>query len=170
MQSVRHTEPTQDVLNVAVYGNGAIGKRVTSLLARDDAINVQGPFTRDDRSVALTSGADVVVIATASFLTDIIPDVRQAIESGSNVITTAEEAAYPLASQANVARDIDQLARTHNVTVLGAGLNPGLAFDALVLTLCGAMEVVDSIRISRTVDLSGWGATCLATVGCRMGT
>ena len=124
-----------------------------------------GPFGRDRRDEALRSGADVVVIATTSFLAEIADDVRDAVESGSNVITTAEEAAYPWANDAATADRLDALARSRGVSILGAGLNPGFAFDALVLTACGAVPEVESLLVERVVDLSGFGETVLRRIG-----
>src|SRR5580765_2937420 len=103
--------------------------------------------------------------STTSFLAVIADDIRDAVESGSNVITTAEEAAQPWANDPAVADRLDALARARGVTILGAGLNPGFAFDALVLTVCGAAPEVESLRVSRVVDLSGFGRTVLRRIG-----
>ena len=51
------------------------------------------------------------------------------------------------------------------MTILGAGLNPGFAFDALVLTVCGAAPEVESLLVERVVDLSGFGETVLRRIG-----
>jgi hypothetical protein len=157
-------------VRVAIYGAGQAGTAVAALL-RERALGggagfeVLGPFGRAERERALGSGADVVVIATTSFLRRIADDVRAAIDAGSNVLTTAEEAAYPWATSAAIADEIDARARERGVTVLGAGLNPGLAFDALVLTVAGASATVASLRVERVVDLSGFGAAVLRRIG-----
>jgi hypothetical protein len=152
-------------LRVSFYGAGQVGTRTAAILRRREGIEVLGPFGRDERGRALTSGADVVVIATTSFLAQIADDVRDAVESGSNVITTAEEAAYPWANDPQIADRLDALARARGVSILGAGLNPGFAFDALVLTVCGAAPEVESLRVERVVDLSGFGETVLRRIG-----
>jgi 4-hydroxy-tetrahydrodipicolinate reductase len=107
----------------------------------------------------------VVIIATTSFLSEVAPDIRTAVEAGSNVLCSAEEAAYPWAVNESVANELDQLARQHGVSILGCGLNPGFAFDALVLTACGAAWDVSSIRVERVVDLGGFGQTVLKRIG-----
>jgi 4-hydroxy-tetrahydrodipicolinate reductase len=152
-------------MRVSIYGAGQAGSAVAALLRTRDHVVVEGPFGRDERSRALTGGADVVVIATTSFLAGVADDVRAAIASGSNVLTTAEEAAHPWATDAALAHELDLLAREHGVTVLGAGLNPGLAFDALVLTVAGASAEVVPLRVERTVDLSGFGRAVLRRIG-----
>jgi 4-hydroxy-tetrahydrodipicolinate reductase len=152
-------------VKVSIYGAGQAGGGVAALLARRPGVEVLGPFGRDDRERALTGGADVVVIATTSFLREIAPDVRDAIEAGANVITSAEEAAYPWATSPKLADELDALARARGVTVLGAGLNPGFAFDALVLTATGATAEIASLRVERVVDLSGFGPAVLRRIG-----
>ena len=87
------------------------------------------------------------------------------MESGSNVITTAEEAAYPWANDPAIAGRLDALARSRGVTILGAGLNPGFAFDALVVTACGYAWSVEALRVVRVVDLSGFGAAVMGRLG-----
>jgi len=153
------------LIRVAFYGAGQVSMNTAAILNRRDGIEVLGPFGRPQRDEALRSGADVVVIATTSFLAEIADDVREAVEAGSNVITTAEEAAYPWANDPVVAERLDALARSRKVTILGAGLNPGFAFDALVLTACGAVAEVESLLVERVVDLSGFGATVLRRIG-----
>lgn len=152
-------------LRVSFYGAGQVGTGASEILRRRAGIEVAGPFGRTQRDEALRSGADVVVIATTSFLAAIAEDVRDAVESGSNVISTAEEAASPWENDAATADRLDALARSRNVTILGAGVNPGFAFDALVLTTCGVVPEVDSLLVERVVDLSGFGANVLRRIG-----
>lgn len=153
------------MIRVAFYGAGQVSTSTAAILRRRDGISVLGPFGRRQRDEALRSGADVVVIATTSFLAEIADDVRDAVEAGSNVITTAEEAAYPWANDAATADRLDALARERGVTILGAGLNPGFAFDALVLTATGVVAEVESLLVERVVDLSGFGPTVLRRIG-----
>src|SRR5438094_3753565 len=152
-------------MRVALYGAGQVAHNIAAMLARRSGVEVLGPFGRDERAVALGSGADVVVIATTSFLREIADDVRAAAEAGSNVITTAEEAAFPWAVDQGLADELDALARQRGVTVLGAGLNPGFPFDALLLTAMGPAPDVESIRVERVVDLSGFGDAVKRRIG-----
>lgn len=152
-------------MRVSLYGAGQVSHNVAQILQGRGSMEVSGPHGRQERDLALRSGADVVVIATTSFLGEVGPDIRTALEAGSNVITTAEEAAYPWAVDPQMADELDALARRQCRTVLGCGLNPGFAFDALVLTATGAAWAVDSIRVERVVDLSGFGSTVLRRIG-----
>ncbi len=150
---------------MSFYGAGQVGTGAAEILRRRSGVEVLGPFGRTQRDEALRSGADVVVIATTSFLAAIADDVRDAVESGSNVISTAEEAASPWENDSATAARLDALARSRGVTILGAGVNPGFAFDALVLTACGVVAEVESLLVERVVDLSGFGAAVSRRIG-----
>jgi 4-hydroxy-tetrahydrodipicolinate reductase len=152
-------------MRVALYGAGQVSQNVAAILTRRTGVETLGPFRREDRALALSSAADVVVIATTSFLRDIAEDVRAAIGAGSNVITTAEEAAFPWAVDALLGDELDVLARGHGVTVLGAGLNPGFPFDALLLTAMGPAPDVETVRVERVVDLAGFGDAVKRRIG-----
>jgi hypothetical protein len=152
-------------VRVALYGAGQLGTNVARILSQRAGFEVLGPYRRERRDDALRSGADVVVVATTSFLAAVAPDIRLAVGSGSNVIVSAEEAAFPWAVDAPLAEELDALARERGVTIIGGGINPGFAFDAFVVTAAGPSASVSSIRVLRIVDLSGFGETVLRRIG-----
>jgi hypothetical protein len=152
-------------MKVALYGAGQLATNVAAILGRRPDIEVVGPCGRDRREEALGSGADVLVIATTSFLAEVAPDIREAVEGGSNVIVSAEEAAFPWAVDEALAEELDALARSRGVTILGGGINPGFAFDALVVTAMGPAADVSFVRVERIVDCSGFGTAILRRIG-----
>lgn len=114
---------------------------------------------------ALERPSDVLVLATASFLDDIAPDLRTAIAAGRDVLTTSEEAAFPWARNSAVAAELEQLCARHGVTLLGAGVNPGFVFDSLVLMASGAAWDIERIAVTRTVGLSEFSDAILRRSG-----
>lgn len=152
-------------MRVAILGNGQLGTNVARILRGRSGVELVGPVGRSDREDAVASGADVVVIATTSFLAAVAEDIRIAVINGSNVIVSAEEAAYPWAVDAILADRLHTLALRHGVTILGAGLNPGFAFDGLVVACTGPTAAVHSLAVVRVADLSGFGSTVLRRIG-----
>ena len=150
---------------VSVYGAGQLGRGVAEILTVRGTHTVRGPFGRDQRAAALTEGADLVLIATTTRLRDVVDDVRLAVAGGSNVLVSAEESAHPWSVDEEVAERVHREAVAAGVTVVGAGLNPGLVFDALVLTVLGAAPDDVDVTVSRTVDISGFGPTVLGRIG-----
>jgi len=150
---------------VSIYGAGQLGLAVGKALNEQGKHRVSGPYQRNQEKPALTSGADVVVIATTTLFKDVATYVREAVISGSNVLVSSEECAYPWAVDADLAKELDDLAKKHKVSIAGCGVNPGLIFDALVLTLLGATPRGAKITVRRTVDISKFSATVLRRIG-----
>ncbi len=151
--------------SVAIFGAGQLGTSVARLLRARVGYEVHGPFGRDDAAAALDSGADVVIIATTTLLRDVADDIRRAIDHGSNVLVSAEEAANPYRADAGIAAELNARAVDRGVSIAGAGVNPGLIFDGLVLTLLGAVPEDVTIKVRRTVDISGFGQTVRRRIG-----
>ncbi len=110
-------------------------------------------------------GVDLVLIATSSFTREVFKQIKAAMDAGINVITIAEEMAFPKAQQPELAAELDRLAKAAGVTVLGTGINPGFVLDTLVIALSGPCLEVKKITATRINDLSPFGPTVMATQG-----
>ena len=94
----------------------------------------------------------VVLHATASFLDQVFPQLKVAIEHRANIISSCETLAYPWLRYPKLAKEIDKLARKFGVTVIGAGVNPGFIFDLLPAIISGACLMVKKIRVVRRIN------------------
>lgn len=150
---------------IAIYGAGQLGTSVAALLRDNPRYVVRGPFGRTDRAEALGGGSDLVIIATTTRLVDVAADIEEAVLAGSNVMVSAEEAAFPFVVDHGLASRLDELAVARGVTITGGGVNPGLMFDSLVLTMLGAAPRGCTIHVRRSVDISGFGTTVLRRIG-----
>jgi 4-hydroxy-tetrahydrodipicolinate reductase len=96
--------------------------------------------------------ADVAVLSTSSALKTVRPQVAALIQRGMHVVSTCEELAFPTPERAAAFRELDRLAKKKKVTVLGTGVNPGYAMDALALVLTAPCARVDRVAVTRVVD------------------
>lgn len=117
------------------------------------------------RDRALATPADVLLIATTSFIAEVADDIRAGVAAGLNVMCTAEEMGYAWAIDPDFSADIDERARAAGVTVMGAGANPGYIYEVLGLALTGAACRVDRIEVRRVVDLSRFSHTVQRRLG-----
>jgi len=108
---------------------------------------------------------DLVVIATNSFISVVKDQIISILKENKNVITIAEEMAFPFSQDPQTANEIDKIAKNHNVSVLGTGVNPGFVLDTLIITLTGVCLDVQKIKASRINDLSPFGPTVMETQG-----
>lgn len=121
--------------------------------------------TNDPKSVLNKAEVDCVILATTSWTKDQMEDLRTAITAGINVISIAEELSCPEAQSPELAKELDELAKKHGVSVLGTGVNPGFVLDLLVVCLSGVCHNVTRIEASRVNDLSPYGPTVMKSQG-----
>lgn len=175
-------------VKVILWGLGAMGSGMGRYLVEKEGIELVGAIARtktkvgkdlgevlqtrelgvkvsDNVEEVLSQDADVVLHATFSFVKEAYPQVEQALKKGKNVISIAEEMAYPQVAEPELSKKLDQLAKENNVTLLGTGINPGFMLDLLIIALTGACGRVDKIKAARVNDLSPFGPTVMATQG-----
>ncbi|WP_054857172.1 dihydrodipicolinate reductase [Vulcanisaeta sp. JCM 16159] len=97
---------------------------------------------------------DVVLHSTGSFFDRIYPQIMKAIRAGADVVSTCETLAWPWYRYPDLAELVDNYARSRDVTVLGAGVNPGFVFDALPAVLSVTLTRLDKITVIRSLDAS----------------
>jgi len=98
--------------------------------------------------------ADVVLHTTSSYFDLFKPQVIECLEAGLDVVSTAEELAFPWLAHPVEAAALDAVARRVGKTVLGTGVNPGFLMDALPLALTAICQRVDRIEVTRVVNAS----------------
>ncbi|TYP58502.1 2,4-diaminopentanoate dehydrogenase [Thermosediminibacter litoriperuensis] len=176
-------------IKVIVWGLGAMGGGMARMILQKKGMEIVGAIaSRPEKSgkdlgevldldiktgVTVTSDpqtvlkqpADIVLLATSSFTREVYPQLQRIIESGKNVITIAEEMAYPAYREPELAAKIDKMAKDHRVTVLGTGINPGFVLDTLIIALSGVCMDIKKITARRINDLSPFGTTVMRTQG-----
>ena len=99
-----------------------------------------------------TTRADVAVLSTGSSLRDLKGQIAALIKKGLHVVSTCEELSFPVPARVGAFRELDALARRKKVSVLGTGVNPGYAMDALALFLTAPCARVNRVSVTRVVD------------------
>jgi 4-hydroxy-tetrahydrodipicolinate reductase len=166
-----------DEVRVVLYGVGAVGSLIAkSLLERKDVkivgtidvakeklgkdlgevlgLNKKIGITVSSNVDAVLSKAkpDIAIHTTSSYLKDTYPQIVSIVKHSVNVISTCEELSYPYYSEPKIAKELDKLAKKHDVTVLGTGINPGFLMDTLVITLTAACQKIEKIEAVRVMD------------------
>lgn len=178
-------------VRVALWGFGAMGKGIVEMLLEKQGVEIVGVCGRksnigkeihqilnieqkenrkviivDDPDKAIGKGkTDIVMLTSDSFVKENYEKIKFCLQRKANVISIAEEMAYPLAQNKSLAIEIDQMARENGVTVLGTGINPGFVMDLLILMLTGACRSVDHISAKRINDLSHFGSAVMSGQG-----
>jgi len=98
------------------------------------------------------SALDVALVTTRSDLADCAETLRALAGRGLAVVSTCEELLWPWLRHAELARELDELARASGARLLGTGVNPGFLMDALPAFVTAVCRSVRSVRVSRVQD------------------
>lgn len=159
-------------VSVAQYGIGPIGAEIARLLLTKPWIRVAAAVDIDPNKIGkdlgdviglgretgvkvtadLPSKVDVVCHSTGSRLREVAPQLKDLLGRGAHVVSTCEELSFPL--DAAVREELQKIARSHNVTLLGTGVNPGFVMDKLPLTVTSVCQDIRSIEIIRIQNAS----------------
>ena len=112
-----------------------------------------GAKVSGDAAKALKSAKpDVVVLCTSSSLKKTLPQIETILSYKKAIVSTTEELSYPGYTHIRQAKRIHELAKKAKVAVLGTGVNPGFAMDALPIALTAVCERVDRVVVNRIQD------------------
>ena len=150
---------------VGVVGRGAkIGKSMYDYIKTERG-NRKDVMIGSYEDVIKEKAADVVLICTDSFTRKVFDKIKYCLEKKINVISSAEQMAYPKAAEPELTKQLDEIAKANGVTVLGTGINPGLIMDLLVVAFTGACEEVKHIAARRVNSLSPFGPAVMEEQG-----
>ena len=176
-------------VKVVIWGLGAMGSGMAKMLLKKKGFKICGVCDSNPNYVGLSLGevlnlnhqgtiiqgniedvvgmgtCDVVLLATDSYTRSAYPKIKWLLEHKVNVISTAEEMAFPYANEPVLALQLDKLAKENGVTVLGTGVNPGMMMDLLILFLTGVCEDINHIDVTRVNSLSPFGKTVMEEQG-----
>ena len=142
-----------------------VGKSIFNALESDQGNHPEVVVSNNINELLVKENCDLVLLATDSYTRKAFDKMKMILEKGINVISTAEEMAYPKAQEPELAKELDKIAKDNNVTVLGTGINPGFIMDLLVVALTGAMTDVTHIEANRVNSLSPFGPAVMEEQG-----
>jgi len=99
---------------------------------------------------------DIAVITTLSFLNDIEDTIRTCITNNVNVITTSEECFYAENSNPSVFKELDILAKSHNVTITGCGYQD-IFWGNMIATIAASTHNITGIKGSSSYNVEDYG-------------
>ena len=162
-------------IKVLAYGIGVVGGLIAKSLLEKEGVEIVGAVDIDKNKVGKDLGdalgmkrklgvkvvndmdsalsktkPDIAVHATSSYLKDAFSQIASIASHGINVVSTCEELSYPYLSETELSVKLDALAKKHDVTILGTGINPGYLMDTLVITLtapCQKIERIVAVRV-----------------------
>ncbi len=108
--------------------------------------------TADAKAALKAARPDVVAHCTVSSIKAAVPQIQAILAARVPVVSSTEELSYPWRANRAAAKTIDALAKKAKVAVLGTGINPGFAMDALPIVLTGICQEVRRVEVDRVQD------------------
>jgi len=159
-------------VNVAQYGIGPIGAEITRLLLSKPWVRLVAAVDIDPNKIGRDVGEvvglgrevglkvtpevqgkpEVICHSTGSRLREVAGQLKDLLGRGCHVVSTCEELSFPL--DTDVREELQQVARSANVTLLGTGVNPGFVMDKLPLTITSVCQDIKSLEIIRIQNAS----------------
>lgn len=159
-------------INVAQYGIGPIGAEITRLLLSKPWVRLVAAVDIDPNKIGRDVGEvvglgrevgikvtpdvqgkpEVVCHSTGSRLREVAAQLKDLLGRGCHVVSTCEELSFPL--DRDIREELQQVARSANVTLLGTGVNPGFVMDKLPLTVTSVCQEIRSVEIIRIQNAS----------------
>ena len=144
------TRPGFKIVGAIDIDPAKIGRDLGDVVGLPKRIGVK--ISGDAAKALKSAKPDVVVLCTSSSIKKVLPQIEEILKTKTAIVSTTEELSYPSYTHVRQARQIHALAKKAKVAVLGCGVNPGFAMDALPIALTAVCERVDRIVVNRVQD------------------
>jgi 4-hydroxy-tetrahydrodipicolinate reductase len=165
-----------DPLRFICYGLGKVGKGATKMLLSRSGVELVGAIdvapnmvgkdagevlnlgrelgvtvSDDPEKVLSSTKADVIIIATRSWMADMYPALSLAIKHRINVVTSSTELSYIWANLPEYSGKLDKAAKEAGISILGTGFGNYFGYPFIVAAT-GASETVEEIHATMIGD------------------
>jgi hypothetical protein len=180
-------------LRTAHYGLGEIGRQVVALLTHRTDVQIVAALDADPLKVGKDLGAvaglghglgvtvswdpehlvssvdaDVVIHATSPYIAVASPELLPLLAGGKRIISACDELVYPWTSHPDVALRLDETAKGTGAALLAVRSSIGFVTDSLPLFLASSCTEVESVLVTRVIDLAKEPPAVQAAAGLGM--
>ena len=132
-----------------------IGKDIGQIIGTDN-IGIVVEDAKNAEELLMKLKPDCVIVTTMSLLSDLEEALITCAKCGVNAITTCEEAFYPMNSNPNLTKRIDEIAKKNNCTITGSGYQDAF-WGNLITTLVGSSHNITKIKGSSSYNVEDYG-------------
>ncbi len=132
-----------------------IGRDIGQVI-KSDLIGIKVSDVKDAKKILLETKPDICIITTMSLLKDVYESFELCVKLGINVISSSEEAFYPMNSSPVIAKELDGIAKMNNCTITGSGYQD-IYWCNLIATIAGSMHKITKIKGGSSYNIENFG-------------
>ena len=132
-----------------------IGKDIGEIMGTENK-GVKVVDVKDAENMIKNTNPDIVIITTMSLIKDVEDSLMLCARLGVNAITTCEEAFYPMNSNPNITKKLDELAKENGCTITGSGYQD-IYWGQLISSIAGSTHKIIKIKGSSSYNVEDYG-------------
>lgn len=132
-----------------------VGKDIGEIMGREK-IGVIIVDANEAKELLENVKPDICIVTTRSLFTEVEYPLILCAELGINAITTCEEAFFPINSNPNLTKRIDELAKKNDCTITGSGYQD-IYWGQLISSIAGSTHKITKIKGSSSYNVEDYG-------------
>lgn len=132
-----------------------IGKDIGEIM-NTSSMGITVTALENAKEMLMAVKPDVCIVTTMSLLSDVYEALELCASLGINAITTCEEAFYPMNSNPNATKRLDELAKANNCTITGSGYQD-IYWGQLISSIAGSTHKITKIKGSSSYNVEEYG-------------
>ena len=144
-----------EIVGAVDINPNVIGKDIGEILGTEDK-GVKVVSSENARQMLEETKPDIVIVTTMSLIKDVEEALMLCAELGINAITTCEEAFYPINSNPNITKKLDEIAKKNNCTITGSGYQD-IYWGQLISSIAGSTQKITKIKGSSSYNVEEYG-------------
>ena len=133
-----------------------VGKDISEIMGLEEKTGIIVTHEEDAVSLLDRLKPDICVVTTRSLISELEKPLILCASRGINAITTCEEAFFPMNSNPELFKKINDLAKKNNCTITGSGYQD-IFWGQLVTSIAGATHKITKIIGSSSYNVEEYG-------------
>lgn len=148
-------EKGAEIVGAVDVNPAVIGKDIGEIMGTEKK-GIIVSDAKNAKTVLQETKPDVAIVTTMSLLNDVEEPLMLCAELGINAITTCEEAFFPMNSNPNLTKKLDELAKKNGCTITGSGYQD-IYWGQLITSITGSTQKITKIKGSSSYNVEDYG-------------
>ena len=148
-------EKGAEIVGAVDVNPAVIGKDIGEILGTEKK-GIIVSDAKNAKTILQESKPDIAIVTTMSLLNDVEEPLMLCAELGINAITTCEEAFFPMNSNPNLTKKLDELAKKNGCTITGSGYQD-IYWGQLITSITGSTQKITKIKGSSSYNVEDYG-------------